>query len=286
MTANGDGAARVEVRLLAVPVQLHVSTSMHMDALQREFDVLESSEAEPAVPRRLLDLIAELRDRYGTLASPSGDVIELAAQRGEEAIDLTFEAPPDIAEALEELDRLLDEVDDYCRSGEHLLTLAAAPEVNAYRRWFLGQFISQVGGAAPVPWGSSDEAHAAAVVTSTAGAVVVSSDRDLVDPDEVPQGWSVEERDDDVVVRPSGELDLQTAPELRDLLLAVRREHTSEVHLDLAEVSFIDSVGLSMVVSAHQRLSAEGVHLVVAVPSRLERLFEISGLDQLLELRA
>ena len=63
MTANGDGAARVEVRLLAVPVQLHVSTSMHMDALQREFDVLESSEAEPAVPRRLLDLIAELRDR-------------------------------------------------------------------------------------------------------------------------------------------------------------------------------------------------------------------------------
>lgn len=278
-----DVSDTVRVRLIGLPVQLHVSTAMHLDALQRELDVLATSEEPPSVPRRLTELVAELRERHGTLGAAHEAAVETAAERGDSTVDLTYDVPVEVADAAEALDSLLDEVDDYCRRGEHLLTLAAAPEVNAYRRWLLGQFVSQIAGEDPVPWERSDEAHAAAAVTSDRAAAVVTSERDLMDPDDVPEGWAVEERESEVVVRPSGELDLQSAPELRDLLLAVRQEHTAVVQLDLSGVSFIDSVGLSMVVSAHQRLAADGARLVVSIPAHLERLFEISGLQQLFE---
>lgn len=281
-----QGGAPVEVRLLGVPVELHREARAHADALQREFDVLASSGEQPHVPGRLLQLVAELEDRYGSFSAAPASELEAAVARGDATVDLSYVVPPDIEVATRRLDALLDEADDYCRRGEHLLTLAAPPEVAAYRRWFLGQFVEQIRGAAPTSWDRSELARAVGARRATNGTGTSAGARHPVGPDQVPAGWSVEERDDEVVVRPAGELDLQSAPELRDLLLAVRQEHTSQVQLDLSGVSFIDSVGLSMVVSAHQRLSAEGTHLVVGVPPSLERLFEISGLGELLDLRS
>ena len=46
----------------------------------------------------------------------------------------------------------LDAVEDYCRTGRHLLTLAAPPDVAAYRRWVFDEFERQIAGGAPVPW--------------------------------------------------------------------------------------------------------------------------------------
>jgi len=47
---------------------------------------------------------------------------------------------------------MLDEADDYCRRGDHLLTLATPAEELRFRRWFVGEFVEQLGGAAPTPW--------------------------------------------------------------------------------------------------------------------------------------
>ena len=40
---------------------------------------------------------------------------------------------------------MIDEADDYCRQGEHLLTLASPPDCIAYREWYLGQVVGQLG---------------------------------------------------------------------------------------------------------------------------------------------
>lgn len=276
------------VRLRGVPVQVHVDAAAHQEALQREIDVINIDD-QASAPLRLRALIAEVQEQYGGLSEHPAAALQAAIDRGDSSVDLTYAVPPSAADASERLLEVLDEVDEYCRQGEHLLTLASPPESVAYRRWFLGQFGAQLRGEAPTPW--SEVALAVDAVPERAtvddpATTTTSEGGAAGDAYEVPAGWSVEQRGDEVVVRPAGELDLQTAPEVRDLIQAVRREGVERVELDLSEVSFIDSVGLSMIVSAHQRLAADGVPMTVTIPSVLQRLFEISGLGQLLDLRA
>jgi hypothetical protein len=60
--------------------------------------------------------------------------------------------PSSARDACIELEKLLDEADEFCRSGEHLLTLAASPEVVSFRRWFLTEFVRQIDGEDPISW--------------------------------------------------------------------------------------------------------------------------------------
>jgi anti-sigma B factor antagonist len=84
----------------------------------------------------------------------------------------------------------------------------------------------------------------------------------------------------------AGELDISTAPALRDRMAEVADEFGAEFVLDIAGLTFIDSTGLSLIVSEHKKLKASGAELVVQSPTRTaQRLFEISGLDAVLTLR-
>jgi hypothetical protein len=47
---------------------------------------------------------------------------------------------------------MLDEADEYCRQGKHLLTLASDDELVRFRWWFLDQIIDQAAGKPPVAW--------------------------------------------------------------------------------------------------------------------------------------
>ena len=82
-----------------------------------------------------------------------------------------------------------------------------------------------------------------------------------------------------LVVVVSGEIHVSTAPRLAEQLAAVDRGAGSVV-IDLADVGFIDSTGLSVLLEAQRRVTrASGrLALVVANPTVL-RLFEITRLD-------
>jgi uncharacterized protein YfaT (DUF1175 family) len=47
---------------------------------------------------------------------------------------------------------MLDEADEYCRAGHHLLTLATPEELRVFRSWYLGQVAAQLSGAPAEPW--------------------------------------------------------------------------------------------------------------------------------------
>jgi hypothetical protein len=47
---------------------------------------------------------------------------------------------------------MLDEADEYCRSGQALLTLETPPDAKLFRQWYLDEFIGQLSGAPPTPW--------------------------------------------------------------------------------------------------------------------------------------
>ena len=143
----------VEVRLIGVPLEIWQRAQEHTDGLLREFAlIVQDAEAMAATPGRLLALVQELRAGYGEFSDAQRLQMEAALERGEADIDLTYHVPPAVAGAAEGLGEMLDEADEYCRQGEHLLTLATPPDGLRFRRWFVGEFGNQVGGAPPVPW--------------------------------------------------------------------------------------------------------------------------------------
>ena len=81
----------------------------------------------------------------------------------------------------------------------------------------------------------------------------------------------------------NGELDIATAPELVDLLARLRH-HGHAVTLDLAEVTFMDSTGLTTLMDAHLQAQENGWSFSVRRPSAaVRRVFELAGVGRILD---
>lgn len=150
MSTGGD-LGLVDVHLIGFPIPVFQRAQEHSDALMREFSLILLSE-DHDVPRRLLALIEELGDQYTQMTLETDRKRDEALERGEQTVDLTYRVPAEVAPAARHLGELFDEADTFCRSGEHLLTMASTPEVVRFRRWFLDQFVEQSGGKPPVAW--------------------------------------------------------------------------------------------------------------------------------------
>ncbi|MGH3382689.1 MAG: STAS domain-containing protein [Actinoallomurus sp.] len=96
---------------------------------------------------------------------------------------------------------------------------------------------------------------------------------------------SVLHRPTHMLVRLCGEIDVATAPELRDRLLPLIRSGVGLVILDLSEVSFCDASGLSVLVGIHLHAGVLGVTLrLTALRPRLAWLLRVNGLDHTLAI--
>jgi anti-sigma B factor antagonist len=86
------------------------------------------------------------------------------------------------------------------------------------------------------------------------------------------------------LVTVAGELDIATAPELRDCLVPLLADHPTLV-IDLDRVSFCDATGLGVLVGAANRARANRarLHLVCSGPN-IRRLFDLTGLARRLPL--
>ena len=80
----------------------------------------------------------------------------------------------------------------------------------------------------------------------------------MFDAPEDPLEIDVQVADDRTLVTLSGELDAATATLLYDQLSDLEVEDVQHVVLDLAQVSFMDSTGLSVIVTEHKRLQHVG----------------------------
>ena len=84
------------------------------------------------------------------------------------------------------------------------------------------------------------------------------------------------------VIAVSGEIDVATAPQLRECLHGVIADGDATVVLDLLGVTFLDSTALGVLVGALKRCRELGgdLHVVVADP-RIIKIFEITGLTSI-----
>jgi hypothetical protein len=142
-----------EVHLRGIPLALLAESSERNEELMRELALIANPhpDSDNNVPRRLLRLVQRLREDYSDFRAGPQEQIDEARARGEATIDVTYHVPVTVGPAAAELRDLLDDTDEYCRSGD-LLTLASPELLVRFRRWYLGEFVRQIAGQEPQPW--------------------------------------------------------------------------------------------------------------------------------------
>jgi anti-sigma B factor antagonist len=90
----------------------------------------------------------------------------------------------------------------------------------------------------------------------------------------------IDRQDGAVVIRLVGELDLYNAPEVRAALLELCAEQPERLVVDLADVDFVDSTALGVLIEARAKLENRQSFLLAAPGHETHRALTISGLDQ------
>ncbi|MER2090319.1 STAS domain-containing protein [Sporosarcina sp. JAI121] len=82
-----------------------------------------------------------------------------------------------------------------------------------------------------------------------------------------------------------GEIDAFTAPKLRERLALAEKTKEMQAELDLSQVHYMDSTGLGVFVGFYKAVKANGGHVkIVGVNTRLKRLFDITGLGEVMDI--
>jgi anti-sigma B factor antagonist len=101
------------------------------------------------------------------------------------------------------------------------------------------------------------------------------------------QGLSVgsEERDGVYRIALRGELDVSTAPQFNAALSDARIRNCHTLVVDLSELTFMDSTGLSAVLVGEMHARTRGQRFaVVRGPRHVQELFRLTGVDHFLEV--
>jgi anti-anti-sigma factor len=97
----------------------------------------------------------------------------------------------------------------------------------------------------------------------------------------------VEHRGAATAVRIAGELDMATAPMLAGCVNDLIAANSTRVLVELDELTFCDSAGLTVLIQGDRQCAAHGGWLRVSGSSgHVARVLEISGLEELLTYRA
>jgi anti-sigma B factor antagonist len=98
-------------------------------------------------------------------------------------------------------------------------------------------------------------------------------------------GIDVRRVDSHAVVDVKGEIDVYTAPKLRENLIELVSEGSYDVVVNLEEVDYLDSTGLGVLVGALKRVKAhDGSLSLVCTQDKILKIFKITGLTKVFEI--
>jgi len=82
-----------------------------------------------------------------------------------------------------------------------------------------------------------------------------------------------------------GEVDVATAPQMRDILYSLLADGHHTLTIDLAPMTFIDSTGLGVLVGVLKRAREAGGNVILKSPRRsVRKVLEISGLSKIVDI--
>jgi len=92
---------------------------------------------------------------------------------------------------------------------------------------------------------------------------------------------NIEKRDGFAIVNVSGEVDVFTAPKLREELITLVDQGERKLIVGLEGVDFLDSTGLGVLVAGLKRVKThDGSLSVVCEKERILKIFKITGLNK------
>ncbi len=92
---------------------------------------------------------------------------------------------------------------------------------------------------------------------------------------------STRTQDDRTIVEVGGEIDVYTAPRLREQLVDLVAEGKYHLIVDMEKVDFLDSTGLGVLVGGLKRVRAhDGSLRLVCTQERILKIFRITGLTK------
>jgi anti-anti-sigma factor len=81
-------------------------------------------------------------------------------------------------------------------------------------------------------------------------------------------------------VRPVGELDLDTEPQLEEAIAAIREQSAPRLVLDLRELTFMDSTGLRLLIRWDTAAKQVGFRFaIVPGPDVVQRVVRLTGME-------
>jgi anti-sigma B factor antagonist len=244
-------SARVgTVELRRLPVAVHERAVEHGRMMRRELAVVRVADDRAQGAAELRALAAEMRMPWARFASGTDPVLQQALSRGTPEVDVHYEVPTFVATVAAHLDELLDLVEEHCRAGE-LVSLVSPPDVLAYRRWYLREFVAQLrDGDVPHAFGPTPRSsEPEPAVGSPAARLVVD-----------------------------GELDLRGAAALRARVADELAAGVTHLVVDLGRCPFVDSVGISLLLTTRARVAAMGGTFgLVGVSERVRSTLAVTG---------
>jgi anti-sigma B factor antagonist len=98
---------------------------------------------------------------------------------------------------------------------------------------------------------------------------------------------STETIGDRTIVRVGGEIDVYTAPKLREQLVELVNDGSFHLVVDMEGVDFLDSTGLGVLVGGLKRVRAhDGSLRLVCTQERILKIFRITGLTKVFPIHA
>ena len=256
------------IELRDLPLAVLNRATDHNLTLMRELALVHTADETGTAPARLLWLSQHLDEQYAAFNAQPRETLQQAIEGDVAHIDMRYEVPAHAADAAAELGAALDEVDEYCRQGD-LLTLVTPHDALVFRRWLLGEFVDQIrDGADPRPWDdellTDSEELAPAHSSASTGAVPRNGEA---------TGIVVIEED----------LDLEGAARIRGHFANLLDGGVNHLTVDLAACSFIDSVGISLLLTTRERLrQSHGSIVVINANGPARRTLETTGVYELL----
>jgi anti-sigma B factor antagonist len=98
-------------------------------------------------------------------------------------------------------------------------------------------------------------------------------------------GIRQEQRGDMPLLKVQGELDIYTAPRLKEAVLAALTDGAGSLAIDLSEVEFLDSTGLQVLMSAKKRTAERGGDVyLLGVGGQIRRVFTLLSLERIFKI--
>ncbi len=87
------------------------------------------------------------------------------------------------------------------------------------------------------------------------------------------------------VIKLDGEVDVYTAPQLKQQLISILEAGKQQVVVDLSGVDYFDSTALGVLIGGLKRIRERDGNLTLICPNaRIRRVFEITSLDKIFEI--